>query len=45
MKQKISFNICDPNMMQVKYYNKGNAKRGVSPRLKIWPCDLDLENQ
>jgi hypothetical protein len=22
--------------------NKGNAKRGVSPRLKIWPCDLDL---
>ena len=24
-------------------YNKGNAKRGVSPRLKIWPGDL--ENQ
>ena len=23
-------------------YNKGNAKRGVSPRLNIWPCDLDL---
>jgi hypothetical protein len=23
-------------------YNKGNAKCGVSPRLKIWPCDLDL---
>jgi hypothetical protein len=22
--------------------NKGNAKRGVSPRLKNWPCDLDL---
>jgi hypothetical protein len=22
--------------------NKGNAKRGVSPRLTIWPCDLDL---
>ena len=22
--------------------NKGNAKHGVSPRLKIWPCDLDL---
>jgi hypothetical protein len=21
---------------------KGNAKRGVSPRLKIWPGDLDL---
>jgi hypothetical protein len=24
---------------------KGNAKRGVSPRLKIRPCNLDLENQ
>jgi hypothetical protein len=23
-------------------YNKGNTKRGVSPRLKIWPGDLDL---
>ena len=23
--------------------NKGNAKRGISPRLKIWPGDL--ENQ
>ena len=22
--------------------NKGNANRGVSPRLTIWPCDLDL---
>jgi hypothetical protein len=22
-------------------YNKGNAKRGTSPRLKIRPCDLD----
>jgi hypothetical protein len=22
--------------------NKGNAKRGVSPRLKIRPCDFDL---
>jgi hypothetical protein len=22
--------------------NKGNAKRGVSPRLKIRPCDLDF---
>jgi hypothetical protein len=21
--------------------NKGNAKRGVSPRLNIWPCDID----
>jgi len=25
--------------------NKGNEKRGISPRLKIWPGDLDLENQ
>jgi hypothetical protein len=25
-----------------KKNNKGNAKRGVSPRLKIWPGDLDL---
>jgi hypothetical protein len=23
-------------------FNKGNAKRGVSPRLKIRPCDFDL---
>jgi hypothetical protein len=23
-------------------YNKGNAKRGVTPRLNIWSCDLDL---
>jgi hypothetical protein len=23
-------------------YNKGNAKRRISPRLKIRPCDLDL---
>jgi hypothetical protein len=22
--------------------NKGNTKRGVSPHLTIWPCDLDL---
>ena len=22
--------------------NKGNVKCGVSPRLTIWPCDLDL---
>jgi hypothetical protein len=25
-----------------KILNKGNAKRGVSPLLKIWPCDFDL---
>ena len=23
-------------------WNKGNAKRGISPRLKIWPGDLNL---
>jgi hypothetical protein len=27
---------------QATLWNKGNAKRGVSPRLKIRPCDLDL---
>jgi hypothetical protein len=27
---------------QKMHFNKGNAKRGVSPRLKIRPCDLDL---
>ena len=32
IKFKISIWVC----------NKGNAKRGVSPRLKIKPCDLDL---
>jgi hypothetical protein len=28
-------------------FNKGNAKRGVSPRQNNWPGDLDfdLENQ
>jgi hypothetical protein len=26
----------------LKNQNKGNTKRGVSPRLKIRPCDLDL---
>jgi hypothetical protein len=30
------------DVFQTKYHNKGNAKRGVSPRLKIGPCDLDL---
>jgi hypothetical protein len=28
-------------MLYVKT-NKGNAKRGISPHLKIWPGDLDL---
>ena len=31
-----------PLFWTVKHLNKGNAKRGVSPRLKIWLCDLDL---
>ena len=26
----------------VRWANNGNAKRGVSPHLKIRPCDLDL---
>ena len=30
------------NSMEKTHTNKGNAKRGVSPRLKIWPGDLDL---
>jgi hypothetical protein len=29
-------------LMGASSFNKGNAKRGVSPRLKIKPCDLDL---
>jgi hypothetical protein len=29
-------------MILARKENKGNAKRGVSPRLKIWPGDLDL---
>jgi hypothetical protein len=31
-----------PNHYKVINKNKGNAKRGVSPRLKIRPYDLDL---
>jgi hypothetical protein len=34
MKKKLSLGINEQN-------NKGNAKRGVSPRLKIGPGDLD----
>ena len=30
------------NSLELKKKTKGNAKRGVSPRLKIRPCDLDL---
>ena len=32
----------DWSSSMVLNFNKGNAKRGVSPRLKIWPGDLDL---
>jgi hypothetical protein len=37
----------NPEMTEVQklFSNKGNAKRGVSRRLKIGPDDLDLENQ
>ena len=33
-----------PIFLYIQYnkLNKGNAKRGVSPRLKIRACDLDL---
>ena len=30
------------NLLLTLKVNKGNAKRGVSPRLKICPGDLDL---
>ena len=30
------------SVMHYNGYNKGNATRGVSPRLKFWPGDLDL---
>ena len=40
------FTLCKPaynlDLLAFIKQNKGNAKRGVSPRLKIWPCDLDL---
>jgi hypothetical protein len=29
-------------LITIYMYNKGNAKCGISPRLKIRPCDLDL---
>ena len=29
-------------MFKTNNVNKGNAKSGISPRLKIWPSDLDL---
>ena len=50
---KISLGFLYERLTSINYYKvrqnfkktKGNAKRGVSPRLKIRPCDLDLENQ
>jgi hypothetical protein len=38
MKKKYKFNKLTAEIM----FNTGNAKRGISPRLKIKPCDLDL---
>ena len=35
-------NSSDKNIMLYVKTNKGNAKRGISPHLKIWPGDLDL---
>ena len=37
----------NPEMTEVQKFfsNKGNPMRGVSPRLKNWPGDLDFENQ
>jgi hypothetical protein len=33
--------VLDHSIVLFQKENKGNAKRGVSPRLKIRPCDLD----
>ena len=42
-KKKILYALfCTLNFKPILFSNKGNAKRGVSPRLTIWPCDLDL---
>jgi hypothetical protein len=38
----IHFKVCIQKITAMKIFNKGNAKRGVSHRLKIWPGDLDL---
>jgi D-lyxose ketol-isomerase len=32
----------DGSSSMVLNFNKGNAKRGVSPRLKIWPESLSI---
>jgi hypothetical protein len=32
------FNLCE---LTGQWWNKGNAKCGISPHLKIRPCDLD----
>ena len=37
----IAINIIKKLELKTKI-NEGNTKRGVSPRLKIWPDDLDL---
>ena len=37
----IAINIIKKLELKTKI-NEGNTKRGVSPRLKIWPGDLDL---
>ena len=34
--------VCKKTRILDQTNNKGNAKRGVSPRLKIRPCDLDI---
>jgi hypothetical protein len=39
--QSMLYSAMSTEIVKIKC-NKGNAKRGVSPRLKIRPCDLDL---
>ena len=41
LEQQVDLATTNNNSTKVKI-NKGNAKRGVSPYLTIWPCDLDL---
>ena len=36
------FDLYELNTKNKSKDNKGNAKRGISPHLKIRPCDLDL---
>jgi hypothetical protein len=42
MIKAVSMKYRDFQVNVIPWYNKVNAKRGVSPRLKIRPCDLDL---